>query len=528
MKTRREWWFDLFSRRVSRRELLRVAGNASALVALGALPDFAPQRVRSLRVNPFSFGVASGDPLPDGVVLWTRIAADALSEASSRSRSVSVAWEVARDDAFRSIVQSGSALALPELGHSVHAEVNGLLPERPYWYRFHLGGNVSATGRTHTAPALSSDLQSLRFAFISCQHYEQGLYTAFRHLAQEELEFIIHLGDYIYEKDGTGVRVRKHEAGEVYTLEQYRARYALYRSDPDLQAAHAAFPWIVTSDDHEVDNDYANDRPEERDGETREQFLLRRAAAYQAFYEFMPLRRFSLPQGPAIRLYRRVEWGKLARFHVLDTRQYRTDQPCGGEEALRCPGAYDLSADMFGPEQERWLQDGLRTSPARWNVLANQVLIAQLARPADTGTTFDMDKWDGYVAARRRLLDFLAQAKPSNPLVLTGDIHSNWVADLKQDFDDTASAIVATEFAGTSMTSGGDGRDTSPRAQAQLRANPHLHFYNGQRGYVRCAVTPSAWTADYRVVPFVSRPGAPIGTRASFVVRSGVRGVSQP
>ncbi len=521
MKTRTEWWYDLFNRRVSRRDLLRVAGNAYALTALGVLPDWSPTRLLGVQSNPFALGVASGDPQPDGVVLWTRVARAALEEIGAHTRPISVSWEVAADDAFRNVLRRGVVQARPELGHSVHAEITGLEPARTYFYRFHTGDTVSPTGKTRTAPPVAANPESLRFAFVSCQHYEQGYFTAFKHLAAEELELLIHLGDYIYEKQSTTTPVRKHEAGEVYTLDQYRARYSLYRADPDLQSAHAAFPWIVTSDDHEVDNDYAGDIPEDPDQESREQFLLRRAAAYQAYYEFMPLRRAALPRGPGMRLYRRLEWGRLARFHVLDTRQYRTDQPCGGQEALRCADANDASAQMLGAEQERWLQDGLRTSPAQWNALANQVLIAQLARAGNAGPTFDMDKWDGYTVARRRLIDFLAQAKPSNPVVMTGDIHTNWVADLKQNFDDAAAPAIATELAGTSMSSGGDGRDTYAGTQAQLQANPHIHFFNGQRGYVRCLLTRAAWRADFRVLPYVTRPGAPIDTRASFVITSG-------
>jgi alkaline phosphatase D len=527
-KLRDVWWFDLFHQRVSRRDVLRLAGDVSVLIGLGALGGCAPRRLPDLRLrtSPFAAGVASGDPLPDGIVLWTRLASASLMEVGAHTAPAHVAWEIARDDGFRYIVRQGTALALPELGHSVHAEVAGLQPGTTYWYRFHAGGASSPVGRTNTAPALTASPAALRFAFVSCQNYEHGYFTAFRHLAEEELELVVHLGDYIYERSFTSApTIRPHEGGEVRTLEEYRARYAHYRADADLQAAHAAAAWIVTTDDHEVVNNYANSSASEADPLTPEQLMLRRAAGYQSYYEFMPLRRASLPRGPLMQLFRRLDWGRLARFHVLDTRQYRTDQPCGDGQKARCAEAFAEAAQMLGGEQENWLYGGMRSARAHWNVLANQVPIAQLARNTAAGLTFSMDKWDGYVAARKRLLDFLAQARPAHPIVLTGDIHSSWVADLKQDFDDPKSATLGTEFMGTSMSSGGDGRDTSPAAQQQLEANPHIHFHNAQRGYVRCTVTPTLWSADYRVLPFVTRPGAPVSTRASFVVESGLPGV---
>jgi alkaline phosphatase D len=483
------------------------------ILAFGALPALRGERQFRLRSNPFTLGVASGDPTPGGVVLWTRL-------SGVNQQRVAVNWEIAEDDRFRRIAKKGSSLALPEFGHSVHAEVAGLQAGRDYWYRFMTGGEVSPVGKTRTARTAAGTGNPFRFAFVSCQNYEHGYYTAYRHLAAEDLDVVVHLGDYIYEtRFGTTI-VRQHEAGEVFTLDQYRARYSLYRSDPDLQAAHAAFPWIVTTDDHEVQDNYAgaiskNDTPQD-------QFLRRRAAAYQAYYEFMPLRRTSMPAGPDIPLFRKLSFGNLIDFHVLDTRQYRSDQPCGDGLKPRCAAAFDPAQTMMGPKQEKWLMDGLRSSRSRWNVLANQVMIADVAQIQGGTRTFSMDKWDGYVAARKRLLDFFNEARPSNPVVITGDIHSNWVSDLKLDFDNPSSRTVATEFVGTSITSGGDGNDAVP--QGLLQANPHIKFFNTRRGYVRAAVTPSQWTTDYRVVSYVSRPGAPIETRASFVVESGKPG----
>ena len=378
-------------------------------------------------------------------------------------------------------------------------------------------------GRTRTAPALDASLEQLRFAFVSCQNYEDGHYTAYKHLAEEELDLIVHLGDYIYEGNrGRPDTARPQGVREMLTLDDYRSQYTLYKSDPNLQAAHAAFAWVVTTDDHELDNNYADEYAQ--DDQSPEQFILRRAAAYQAYYEFMPLRRTSMPSGPDMKLYRRLRFGDLVEFNVLDTRQYRSDQPCGDGRSPRCEDAYNPAATMMGAEQEAWLFEGLRESSAKWNVLANQVPIAERPEPSDTEPAYSMDKWDGYVSARQRLLNFLSEEAPANPIVITGDVHNNFVADLKTDFEDPASAIVGSEFIGTSISSGGDGQDFPPRVEAGLTAN-HIKFGNGQRGYVRVTISRSVWRSDYRVVPYVTRPGAPIETRAGFAVEDGRFGV---
>lgn len=517
-------WFDLFDRTGTRREFLRVSQGVVGLVALGSLPGCGSPRPR-FSTDPFTLGVASGDPHPDGVVLWTRLASSSLEMTGLPADPVDVRWEMASDDTFRTVVARGSGLALPDLGHSLHVEVAGLEPSRDYWYRFDAGGAVSPVGHTRTAPAPDAPTQAIRFAFASCQNYEHGYYTALAHLSREDVDFVVHLGDYIYERRFGSETVREHESGEVTTLDEYRARYATYRGDPDLQAAHQSAPWIVSTDDHEVDNNYADEVAE--DEQSPQQLLLRRAAGYQAFYEFMPLRRSSMPSGPDMTLYRRLGFGDLIEMHVLDTRQYRSDQACGDRQKVRCEDALAPHRTMMGPDQERWLMEGMQASSARWNVLANQVMIAQMAGGQPEEPTFAMDRWDGYPVAQQRLLDFLAEARPQNPVVLTGDIHANWVADLKADFDDPAAAVVGTEFVGTSISSGGDGRAGTNRLDRTRQTNPHIRYFNGQRGYVRVEVTSALWRADYRIVPYVSRPGAPVETAASFVVESGRPG-AQP
>jgi alkaline phosphatase D len=503
-----------------RRDFIGAAGSVAALLAVGAWPADGSDGERRFQSNPFTLGVASGDPAPDGIALWTRLDRDLVDAAGAIHDNVPVRWEVAEDDRFARVARKGSQLAMSSLGHSVHVEVDGLQPGRHYWYRFMTRGEVSATGRTRTAPAPNAALDRARFAFASCQYYEAGYYTAYRRMVEEDdLDLVIHLGDYIYE-GGTGRnQPRYHEGPEAVTLDQYRSRYVLYKSDPDLQAAHAAFPWIVTPDDHEVSNDYAGTIP--RNNMAPDRFLQRLADAYQAYYEFMPLRRRSMPSGPTMRLFRHVPFGTLAAFHVLDTRQFRSDQPCGSGQKPLCTRALDESQRMMGSEQEHWLMDGLHRSHSRWNVIANQVLMAPLAQYVNGIPTYSMDHWDGYVRERSRLMAFLASAKPANPIVITGDIHTSWVADLKKDFEDERSPTVGTELVGTSITSGGDGSDSTEGGERALAENPHFKFFNAQRGYVRCTLTPDRLTADYRTVAYVREKNAPIETRASFVVANG-------
>jgi len=494
-----------------------------AIVGAGALSRV--QARPRWDASPFSLGVASGDPAEDSVVLWTRLAPDPLNGGGMPPAPVTVRWEVAEDEAMRRIVKQGQTTAVAEWAHTVHVEADGLAPYREYWYRFHAGDATSPIGRTRTLPRANDEVNRLRFAFASCQHYEVGFFTAYRHMATEDLDLVFHLGDYIYEGAGRDGQTRRHKGLELATLDDYRNRYAQYRMDPDLQAAHAAFPWILTPDDHEVDNNYANAISEHDD--PREAFLQRRAAAYQAYYEHMPFRRRSIPSGPDIQLYRPFTYGKLASFFVLDTRQYRTDQPCGDGSKAACPGVADPNATLLGAAQERWLLDGLGRSKGRWNVLPQQVMMAKVDQMPGPEERFSMDQWSGYDAGRTRLLEFMASRRPSNPVVLTGDIHSNWVNDLKVDFRDADAPAVATEFVGTSITSGGDGMDQAERMKGVLGENPFVKFQNSQRGYVSCSVTPGAWHADYQVMDFVTKPDAPRKTRASFRVTSGRAGAER-
>jgi alkaline phosphatase D len=298
--------------------------------------------------------------------------------------------------------------------------------------------------------------------------------------------------------------VRKHDAGEPVTLAEYRNRYALYKSDADLQAAHAAFPWISTWDDHEVQNDYANDRSQNLD--PRDEFLRRRAAAYQAYYEHLPLPRHMQPRGSDALIYTQVHFGGLASFYVVDDRQYRSYQVCtrpgrGGSNVVRaeeCLERLDPQLTLLGAAQERWLQDGLARSAGRWNVIAQQTLMAQVDRTVGEGRSFWTDGWDGYPKARERLLGSIEAKRVANPLVLSGDVHTFAVADLKVDFDRPGLPTVATEFCGGSITSQGP---TQKQTQAWQSENPHLLYANGTRhGYMTMELTAKRCTARMRTV----------------------------
>jgi alkaline phosphatase D len=470
---------------------------------------------------PFKLGVASGDPLPDSVVLWTRLAPDPLTTGGGMTdKRVQVNWEISEDDSFRKVIKRGTETAYAAYAHSVHAEVDGLSPNKHYFYRFKAGNHVSHIGRTKTAPALDAEVGQLNSAFLSCQSYPAGYYTAYEHLVKEDLDVVFFLGDYIYEGKMAG-RQREHIPNKaIYTLDEYRIRYGQYKSDPSLKAAHAAFPWIVTHDDHEVKNNWGGDgSPFDT-----EEFLARRAAAFQAYYEHMPLRKSSIPENIQMSLFRKFTYGNLVEFNVLDTRQYRSGPACGGRNQNSCEERLDPSRTMLGDEQEKWLFNSLKSSSTHWNVLAQQVIMAQKDNKAGPGATLGMDKWDGYFASRERLFNIIKENDISNLIVLTGDSHQNWVNDLKEDFNDPGSAVLATEFGGTSVSSGGNGTDLSKGGRLAMAENPHIKFSNAQRGYVLCRITPEKWQIYFRVLPYIDKPGAPISTRASFVVEKGKPG----
>jgi alkaline phosphatase D len=514
-----------WDQRITRRTLLKTGGSFAAGMTLAGIaggPAFAQAQFDS---NPFTLGVASGDPSPTGVVLWTRLAPNPLLVGGGMpAEPFEVRFELARDEEFHEIVRRGSTVALPDEAHSVRAEIFGLGPRHEYFYRFKVGDEISPVGRTRTTPPGNSMVETVTFAFVSCQNFADGYFTPYADVAGDPaIEAVIHLGDYIYE-GGANV-VRRHlPPREIRTLDDYRIRHGQYKTDPFLQAAHAAHPWLVTWDDHEFKNNYANldldpDVP-------LEVARLRRAAAYRAYWEHMPLARSRKPEGPDLQLYRRFHWGQQATFNVVDGRQYRSDQPLACTE--REPSGYCLDnlnpgRTMLGAEQRAWLLEDLATTKARWNVLAQQTGFAPFNRATDgVSRIFDAaaDGWDGYVAERQLILDWLLEHGTPNPVVLTGDSHQHWVRYVPRDYRDLTSAPVATELMGTSISTNGNPANRFIRFHDDPN-NPHVLFRNNNRGYVRCTLTPDTWTSEYRIVDTVTQPVSSPSTLATYVIENG-------
>lgn len=517
---------------LSRRGLLRGATAAAALAALQ--PPSARHAVAQpvFRAYPFRMGVASGDPLPDGIVLWTRLCPEPLAGGGMPRIAVEVQWEIAADEAMRQVVQKGTALARPELGHCVHVEASGLEPARTYWYRFRAGREASPVGRTRTAPAADAAPAALRLVSAGCQLWESGHFTAWRHIAAEQVDLVCHYGDYIYESRGHGgapravPHVREHHGEETYTLEDYRNRYAQYRGDPDLQAAHHAHPFAMSFDDHEVDNNWAGAISEE-DGSPRrptfvppELFALRRQAAFQAWYEAMPVRRAQLPRGPEITAWRALRWGRLAEIAILDTRSFRDDQPCGDISGPPCAEVANPNAQVLGPAQESWLFNRLAGTDAAWKILAQQVPVMRRNWSA-TALSVSMDKWDAYPAARDRLARHIHDARVANVAILSGDVHNAWAGTVRLDPENPASPAVASEFVATSISSDGDGSESLPGTPRVLARNPHIAFFNNRRGYCLHEITPARMTATFRGLDYVSRPGAPLVDKGVLFAETG-------
>ena len=516
--------YDRLLDRLSRRDLLKIAGTAGLAAIARPVVSAQPVTRPIFRTYPFTLGVASGDPLPDGVVLWTRLAPEPLDGGGMPMVRIDVDWELSADNRFTKILQRGSEVARPELGHSVHVEVSGLEASREYWYRFRAGDEVSPTGRTRTAPAPGNRTDPLRFAVCGCSHYETGYFAAYRRIAEEQFDFVFHSGDYIYESRSDGGRnpnvVRQHHGDEIFSVVDYRNRYAQYKTDPDLRAAHASAPFIVAFDDHEVDNDYAGNNDEQ--GTPPEVFVLRRAAAYQAYYEAMPLRRAAVPAGSNLLLYRRLRFGALIDLSVLDTRQYRSKLACGGGSKTACAEALAAERTILGAEQERWLFENLTSVRSTWTVLGQQVpTFARDFRSMDPAARFSMDKWDGYIASRNRLYARLKETRAPNPIILSGDVHQHFASDLKLDFGNPESETIGAEFTNTSITSGGDGSDIAPSWERIRADNPHVKYHSARRGYIACTVTPAQFRAEFKILDKVTTPNLPAKTGGSLIVEAG-------
>lgn len=507
---------------MQRRDLNRAA-LALALSAWSQPFARTPEPPRWRR-DPFSLGVASGAPRPDSVLLWTRLP-DAAESAGSAP--VELRFEVFRDEALREPVRSGLVLARPERGHSVHVEVPGLEPARVYHYRFACGDAVSPVGRTRTAPAPDAAVPRLRLALASCQHYEQGHYVAHREIAERDLDLVVFVGDYIYEGSNARYRIRPHGSGIPRTLDEYRARHALYKSDPDLRAAHAAHPWVLMWDDHEVVNDYADDRDQAYT--PPDEFLRRRSAAYQAYFEHMPLR--LPPDGARLRLHDRLSWGALADLWTLDCRQYRSHHACpdpvrgGGRVVFGCDELADPARSLLGPEQERWLTEGLASSRRGWRLLAQTTQLSSTGVETPLGRSVYTDAWDGYPEARRRLLTALRDSGPANAVTLGGDVHMNVAANLRLAPNDERSPVLASEIVSTSVSSRGVGE----QLLAQIRgANPDIaHARSDQRGYALIDVDARRLECRFRATPHPARPGDRLSTQAVYTVEAGRAGVQR-
>ena len=528
--------------------------KAASLAVATAAPLWLPRSARSqsaLTDYPFTLGVASGSPTPDGVVLWTRLVNAGVSGiATPGLQPVTVSWELADDAHFARVVQHGQAQALPELAHSVHVEVQGLDADRWYFYRFKVNREVSPVGRTRTLPAPGAKAARLRLAYASCQKWEDGYFSAYQHLAQEDLDLVLFLGDYLYEYPGTPTKSRipirspnlTPSGGWLLTLDDYRARYALYKGDPDLQAAHAACPWLMTWDDHEVQNDYAG-LTAGNSGKPVPDFAARRAAAYQAYYEHMPLRASvvtralaGLSAGAEMRLYGQVRYGSLANLYLLDDRQYRDAQACTPDGKLgsgtlnpkTCPEWNDAARTLLGPAQEQWLNQAFQrnagaasaaTDGPTWNIIGQQTLFGQRDFRPGSAQQFWNDGWDGYSAARSRLTGALQASKLPNPVFLGGDVHENWVGHVKADYSQPDSASIGVEFCGTSITSRSG---NSSKTAEWLAENPHFVFANTERkGYGVVEFTPQRLTTTLRVVDQVTERSSRIETLARFEVQAG-------
>ena len=508
--------------RHSRRAIL------SAGIGLAGSGLFRPSRARAADLqfasDPFTLGIASGYPEPNAVVLWTRLAPEPLVPGGGMPAApVEVAWEIGTDERLREVARRGTAFATPDWAHSVHVEVTGLRPARDYWYRFTSGGRESAIGRTRTAAAPGTTPNRFTLAVASCQHYEQSYFAAYRGVAADAPELVVHVGDYIYENRGTN-RMRAHEQPECYTLDDYRLRYALYKSDPSLKAAHAAAPWLLVGDDHEVANDYAGEHSYQ--GDPREVFLARRAAAYQAWYEHQPFPRGFMPVAGQQRSYTSRSFGDLVTVLMLDGRQYRSPHACEpGPLVEPCPELYAGERTMLGDVQEQWLATTLGASTARWTLFGQQTLFAHFDQSGDGPLAYWADGWNGYPAARARLLETLAQRKTSNPVILSGDIHAFVVNDVNARPEDPESPIVATELVTTSISSVGPQQSAFDRWRTE---NPNVRLARSdQRGYLRLTIEPERLHADLVAVDDVTRAESGTHVLAAFDVANGKPGVAR-
>lgn len=511
-----------------RRDLLKAISLATVILPFPSLA----WAQRKFDKNPFLLGVASGSPSDSSIVLWTRLIDEGIFSSNLPNLPIEVKWEIAKDRQFLQIVQSGISLAVPALAHSVHVEVNQLPPNQWFFYRFQVGDQVSAIGRTRTLPDPNQAIDQLKLAYASCQNYEHGYFTAYKFMRTENVDLVMFLGDYIYEY-GPGRRgIRAHDSGPVISLDEYRKRYVLYKKDQYLQAMHAACPWLMTWDDHEVQNDYAGLNAGTLSSGVSD-FPKRRASAYQAYYEHMPLKSSvliegidGLMKGSEMRIYGDFQYGKLANITMLDDRQYRDPNVCtpsGNGSAIfdpkSCSELYTPERSILGSEQEKWLVKKLGNAHRNgWNVIGQPTLYAQRYFPSGDQLLIWNDGWDGFPAARKRIDQALIQNQVKNLVVFGGDVHENWVGYIKANYDKVDSPTLGVEFCGTSITSLGSG---GKYLDARLAKNPHFIFAEAsKKGYGIAEFTPKALTVSLRVLSNAQDEDATIETLAKFIVQS--------
>ncbi len=481
--------------------------------------------------DPFQLGVASGDPVADGFVIWTRLAPDPYDPKALPDEAIVVTWEVASDSKFKKIVAKGNVYARFEWAHSVHVEVRGLEPDREYFYRFVCGTAQSPVGRGLTMPTPGVAVDRLKFAFASCQHYEQGYFTAYRDMIAQDPKFIMHLGDYIYDVS-YGQTVRHSPIGDGRSLQDYRQIHAVYKLDADLQKAHAYCPWFFMWDDHEVDNDYASLISEDNDPPAL--FAKRRAAAYQAYYEHMPLRSTAAPDANMnMYMFQRFSYGNLAEFNMLDLRQYRSNHPCelpdfhAGRtvDVTQCAEINDPARSMLGAIQENWMQKNFGRTDAKWVVIGQTLMMMGFDQILGPPRGVYTDNWGGYPAAKRKILDLIKQRKLTNVVSLGGDIHAFFCGDVKDNDLDQASATMIAEFIATSIST--ESYNTK-LFDALLAENPNVIYANDRyRGYVLCDLDAKMWRTDFRIVEDVRVRTPTFRKLASFVVENGKPGVQK-
>jgi alkaline phosphatase D len=496
--------------------LSTLLGLSSPLAApLAAEPRF--------MTNPFLLGIASGDVTDESVVLWTRLLQQPLeADGGMEPVNIPVRWELSLDPKMSRVVRRGEAIATPTFAHSVHIDIDGLDPGREYWYRFSVMSHCSPIGRTKTLPQQDSHPGSVRFITASCQNYTHGYFVAYEHMIRDEPDFIIHLGDYFYDTSFGVTDFRHHETEKApMTVADFRRRHALYKTDKQLQHAHAEIPFFTTIDNHDAIEDMDPEK------------FAQRAAAYQAWYEHMPVRGYRAAGDNHFNLHRKIDLGNLVQISLLDGRQFRDSKEiCGnndypdygfGNYRERCPAVFDEGRSMLGDVQEKWLTESLLQNSASWNVIASPGPYLPFRYHHDDKELSYIGAWDIYPANRKRIAETIAAAEVGHPLILSGDVHSFWAVDggLTENPDER---IPVVEFVASSVSANWPEQLAKPVTD-NLPHNPQVKFYDpDKRGYLLHEVSESEWKTTARAMEDVRNEQSPALDLASFLVRKGEPG----